>query len=368
MGSEMCIRDSEQLGGKAIDPPTLMDASIPLELSGEAVRTRLCIFTDHEGRERALRPDLTLPVAKLEAERLQSGGSGEQRYCYNARAYRLPSEPGLPMEFTQIGTEVFGGPSTSHADADLFEVVARAAEAGGVTPGKSWFGDLSIFPAFVDAFDLTPTTADALKRAFRQAGGVTALLTQNLDNTHSALAAQLTGASREEAEAVVRDVLGVSGIQPVGARSLEEIVEGLMAKAASASTGGIPKSAKLTLNKVLSVETDPLQAAAELSDIAKSAELSNVDEALNTLQVRMDKIAKSSPNYMKNTKFGTPFGRRFNYYDGFVFELFAKEASEAAPYAAGGRYDSLIAKLSGDRVYANGVGGVVRPDRMGGKS
>ena len=354
----------EQFSGEMVDPPTLMDASIPLELSGEAVRARLCIFTDADGQEQALRPDLTLPVAIQEASRLQAGGTGEQRYRYNARAYRLPSSPGLPLEFTQIGAEQFGGPSTPEADAALFAAVADAARAGSVRRATALFGDLAIFPAFVDALALGDAAAGALKRAFRQAGGVAALLKSDQGASRSGLAARLAGASWEEAEATVRDVLGVSGIEPIGTRSLEEIVDGLMTKAASVKAGGIPDDAVRVLEDVLGVEEALESVAGTLAGIAKSAGLSGLDGTLGALQSRVELIAKAAPEFLASAKFGTPFGRRFNYYDGFLFELFADGASTNAPFAAGGRYDSLIEKLSGGAVSANGIGGVVRPDRM----
>lgn len=360
----MTVSVFEQLGGELIDPPTLMDASIPLELSGEAVRSRLCIFTDANGNERALRPDLTLPVAIAEAERLKAGGSGAKGYHYNARAYRLPSSPGLDLEFTQIGTEQFGRPSTPKEDADMFAAVAEAARAGGMAHGTAWFGDLAIFPAFVDALGLGDAVAGALKRAFRQAGGVAAMLKADQSPARSGLAARLAGASWEEAEATVRDVLGVSGIEPIGVRSLEEIVGGLMAKAASVKAGGVPDEAVKVLEDVLAVEEAPEQVAATLSKIAKSAGLPSLDVPIGNLAERMDAITLAAPELQTNAKFGTPFGRRFNYYDGFLFELFAEGAPETAPFAAGGRYDSLIEKLSGGEVSATGIGGVVRPDRM----
>lgn len=356
----------QQAGGILIDPPTLIDASIPLELSGEAVRARLCIFTDANGKEQALRPDLTLPVAKTEAERLAGGGSGEQRYHYDARAYRLPTAPDQPLEFTQIGMEIFGGPSTPEADEELFVRVTEAAEAGGMTSGKTWLGDLAIFPAFVDALGLAEVTTAALKRAFRQAGGVAALLKNTHSKASTGLAARLAGASRADAEAIVKDILGLSGIEPVGTRSLEEIVEGLMAKAAGASAGGIPEDARSVLEDVLAVEAEIEGVTDALSAIAARANLNSMDAPLEMLQMRIDMIRKSAPKFLSGAKFGTPFGRRFNYYDGFVFEVFADDASETAPFAAGGRYDSLIEKLSGGRVNATGIGGVVRPDRMGG--
>ena len=58
----------EKLGGEFVDPPMVMPAAQPLELSGEAVRARLCVFTGTGGEECALRPDLTLPLAIAQAD------------------------------------------------------------------------------------------------------------------------------------------------------------------------------------------------------------------------------------------------------------------------------------------------------------
>ena len=45
-----------QIGGDVVAPPMLLRAKVPLELSGEAVRNRICTFIDQDGREWALRP------------------------------------------------------------------------------------------------------------------------------------------------------------------------------------------------------------------------------------------------------------------------------------------------------------------------
>ena len=40
-----------RLGGEVCDPPIVMPANQPLELSGEAVRARLCVFVGENGEE-----------------------------------------------------------------------------------------------------------------------------------------------------------------------------------------------------------------------------------------------------------------------------------------------------------------------------
>ena len=111
-----------RLGGDIVDPPITMPASQPLELSGEAVRARLCVFVNEMGEECALRPDLTLPVALAQAEQ---GVSGETVKRYAARAFRLPVVPGDALEFTQVGFERYGAPSTAETDAESFALVCE---------------------------------------------------------------------------------------------------------------------------------------------------------------------------------------------------------------------------------------------------
>ncbi|WP_084419607.1 ATP phosphoribosyltransferase regulatory subunit [Henriciella litoralis] len=351
-----------RLGGELTDPPVIMPANQPLELSGEAVRARLCVFMGENGEECALRPDLTLPVAIAQAE---AGVSGETVRRYEARAFRLPVVPGDVMEFTQIGFERYGAPSTADADAETFALVYEAAASAGIEAADVRMGDLAIFPAFVDALDLAPGLADALKRAFRQAGGVSALLNAKPGKPAHGLASRLKGASADEARAIVSDIFELSGIQPQGTRSLDEIVEGLLAQAADAEYGATPDIARQTLEAVMAVDTTAEQAADALLAIARQAGISGVEPALERLEARAAKMKALMPGALASARFGTPFGRRFNYYDGFLFEIFHPgDASSRKPFGAGGRYDTLLSRLSGGKVDATAIGGVVRPDRL----
>ena len=56
-----------RVSGVKAEPKTLLPAEVILELSGEAVRSRLCTFTDASGAEHCLRPDLTTPIAQMVA-------------------------------------------------------------------------------------------------------------------------------------------------------------------------------------------------------------------------------------------------------------------------------------------------------------
>ncbi len=60
-------------------------------------------------------------------------------------------------------------------------------------------------------------------------------------------------------------------------------------------------------------------------------------------------------------QFRAGFGRSFNYYDGFLFEVRSPVFADDAPVAAGGRYDGLPGQLGGE--VSGAVGCAVRPGR-----
>ncbi len=67
---------------------------------------------------------------------------------------------------------------------------------------------------------------------------------------------------------------------------------------------------------------------------------------------------------MRAIKFSTDFGRGFDYYTGFVFELHNAVRGKSA-LVAGGRYDGLLARL-GAKEAIPAVGFAASIDELGG--
>ena len=352
-----------QFGGDLVDPPISMDAKVPLELSGEAVRSRICTFVDQSGKEWALRPDLTLAVAQAEVAARQGGASGETLRTYNGPIFRLPARASDPLEYTQIGLERFGAPRGADQDAWLYATLASVSQACGLKAGQASFGDLSIFPAFVDALGFSADTAAGLKRAFRQAGGVKAFL-DGQDRQSQGLTGRLKGMSRDDVSAFVDDIFAMTGVRPVGERGADEIVERLYERAQAKAQAVVSKDQGAVLEELLAINVALADAPAALSQIAKSAGLSTLDPVLSAFAARTEQLLKQGEGvFLKDARFATQFGRKFTYYDGFVFEISGADP-DIGPFAAGGRYDSLLSDLSGGEIDATALGGVVVPHRM----
>ena len=354
----------EATGAEPVDPAYILPSDIPLELSGEAVRARLCVFSDHRGNEMVMRPDLTLPVAGQEADRRAAGGDGAKAYTYAARAFRLPAAADDPMEFTQAGFEWFGKESGPDADAEAFALVREAVAACDVTPTATEMGDLSIFPAFVEALGLARITTDLLKRAFRQEGGVSELLEAAPEPPAYDLQPVLDAGGSKAAEQAFLKVLADRGIPMIGTRSVSEIVAGLRGKAAVHAAGGVPDAARAALSDLAGVNCPAGEAAGVLDAIAAKHGLTSMSSVIERLARRMEAILSAVPGIAGEARFRSGFGRRFTYYDGFVFETFGQHLTSRQPLASGGRYDGLIEGLSRSKASASGIGGVVRPDRI----
>lgn len=347
-------------GGDLVNPPVLIPAKVPLELSGEAIRNRICTFVDQDSREWALRPDLTLVVAQAEVQARESGVFGETLRRYAGPVFRMPATPTSPAEYDQIGLEKFGAPNDVQQDVWLFETLTAACRAGGVTGGQTQFGDLSIFPAFVDALDLSPDVAAGLKRSFRQEGGVRAYLSGQ-SPAQSGLVGRLSGMSREEISAFADDIFAMTNIQPVGTRGADEIVERLFER--SHSKGGtVSDQAQELIEQVLDLEVPLTEAVQALRGIVDRFALSGLDGMLDQFSARTDALLTGrATDFIQSARFATRFGRRFTYYDGFVFEVGQDETRQRFPFIAGGRYDSLLRDLSNGQVDATGLGGVIVP-------
>ena len=354
----------EKLGGRKVDPEIVIDVTIPLDLSGEAIRGRVCTFTDESGREWALRPDLTVPVALMEIEQRLAGRTDGESFCfYQAPVFRLPMGSEESVEYEQVGFERYGAVQSARADAEAFALITHACEAYGVDTGNVTFGDLWLFPAFVDDLELSPETAEGLKRAFRQEGGVRAFLRGQDGRTSNGLSERMRGMSREAAAAFVEDILALTGIQTIGERTSDEIVERLYQRATTGGAESVPDEKQGLIREMLEVDAPFESALQQLGKLLKPIGAAKAAARIEALFETLKEIKQQvRPEWIERARFSTRFGRRFAYYDGLAFEV--SRCSGEPAFAAGGRYDELLGRLSSGRVKLAAIGGIVIPHRL----
>jgi ATP phosphoribosyltransferase regulatory subunit len=326
------------------------------------MRERLILVQADNGSEGALRPDFTIPAARLHIE---SGGAGG-RYFYEGKAFRAaPRGREAYEEFLQIGLEAFETRPAPEGDAEIAGLAWRAAAAGGRSDLTLHLGDVGLFAAFVDTLELAQPLAARIGRAFASPRRLHALLggaaaAPAAASNGDALSHLIAGLPEAEAAAVLEDLWSLAGIEPAGGRSAAEIVHRLAERAAVASAPRLAPEQAALIGRFLAIADAP---AAALEAVARLAGPGGrkLETALQDWSRRLAALADEGAP-VSALRLATAFGRDFGYYDGVLFEVRSAALGEHRPVAAGGRYDSLFGRL-GASLACGAVGCMVRPGR-----
>ena len=113
------------------------------------------LFDEH-GNVLVLRPDMTIPIARVVATRY-STAEIPLRFSYVAHAYRAIKQHRLqPREILQAGIELVGAPGPT-GTAEAITVLCAALDAAGLVSYRVGLGDASLFPRALAAADVHDT-------------------------------------------------------------------------------------------------------------------------------------------------------------------------------------------------------------------
>ncbi len=342
------------------EPSVLQPADIFLDRSGEEIRRRTFELTDPSGRELCLRPDLTIPTCRWQVE---SGNAYPARLCYHGLAFRhQPLEPHRPTQFWQAGLELLGVGDRAAADIEAMRLTVEAVRAAGLAEFDVKIGDLGLFAALVDGLDVPAQWRGRLKRHFWRAGYFEALLqrmTSGASNDSQRLLAHLGGLAPDDARKAVEGLLDMVGEAPLGARTREEIADRLLEQAADAAALRLDPEVAHVITEMLDVSGPAPEALARIRKLTKSAVL---DAPLESMRARLDALGALGIEPARVT-FAARFGRNMEYYTGFVFELWSRDAEGTVQVAGGGRYDGLLEALGAGRPIP-AIGSAIRTERV----
>jgi ATP phosphoribosyltransferase regulatory subunit len=353
--AEALVASYERAGYARIAPAILQPAEPFLDLSGEDIRKRMYLTTAPDGGEFCLRPDLTIPVSR---DYLASPAAGKiAGYCYLGPVFRHRSD--APAEFLQAGIESFGRPDKAAADAEMLSLGLEATAHYGLPKPDIRIGDVALFATLIAGLDLAPAWKRRLIKDFNRKAN----LAQDLDRLmlgganarpeYQGVLAALAGSDPTGAHALVTDLLSIAGINAVGGRSVGEIADRFLEQAALGASAKLPRDVRALIERFLAIAGDPDEAAAELRALAAEASMA-LTPALDLFESRTGFLAARGID-LKRVRFSTAFGRGFDYYTGFVFEL-TDPTRTGDPLVAGGRYDGLFTRLgSPDPIPAVGL-------------
>jgi len=342
--AETLVAAYQRAGYRLVAPAILQPAEPFLDLSGEDIRKRMYLTTDLEGRELCLRPDLTIPVS---CDYLGSSSAGAPaNFCYLGPVFR--NRGSSSAEFLQAGIESFGRPDKAAADAEMLALGLDAIAHYGVPAPEIRLGDVGLFGALIAALDLAPAWKRRLVKDFNRKSSlvhdldVLTLIAANAKPEYQGVLAALAGSDPKGARALVADLLSIAGISAVGGRSVGEIAERFLEQSALGASNTLPGETRTLIERFLAVSGDPDEAAAELRALAAESKIA-LGPSLDLFESRTGFLAARGID-VSRIKFSTAFGRGFDYYTGFVFELH-NAASDNGPLIAGGRYDGLLTRL-----------------------
>ncbi len=199
--AEALLRDLAQRWAYfEVIPPTFEYAETLAAEAGTELAEELYRFLDRDGRTLALRPDLTIPTARLSGSKLYDRPL-PQRFFYTGPAFRY-EEPraGRQREFWQAGVELIGAGSPD-ADAEILAFAARALERLDLSSFRFTLGHLGYFHGLIEDLNLTPANVRALQSA----------LDRKSQDDLAELVAQLALPSSAQAAAMA--LLNLSGSQ-----------------------------------------------------------------------------------------------------------------------------------------------------------
>ncbi len=331
----------EGAGYLFIEPPLLHDADLFLDLAGEDLRRRMFLTATNDGADLCLRPDYTIPVA---LHHMTTGAPARvAAYAYSGPVFR--QRPGETGEFQQAGIESIGRTDIMEADADTLALALKAVALFDFDAPTIRIGDSALFAALLDSLPLPEVWRRRLGRSF----GDNARLAAQLDELSGRTSrpkpdmAAFDATDRDETEDAVAELLASAGISQAGGRTAAEIADRFVEQQALIAGSDEDIRAVEIIRRFLSISGTPDEAALALGELA-AEEAPSLAAAIERFAHRTLGLVGHGIDTDRLT-FAADFGRRLDYYTGFVFELLDPRRTDGKPIAGGGRYDRLLSLI-----------------------
>lgn len=235
-------------------------------------------FFDRNNNLLALRNDMTAPIARVAANRLQDDNK-VKRLCYLSSLYRYENiQAGKQCEFEQAGVELFGA-SGAAADAEVIVLAAESLKAAGIKNFIISFGHIGFIDGLCREAGLSPEQVRRVKECLRR---------------HDAVAMEEIAASMADAGSSLQNVFERLLFLQGGRNLLDELAVLLQGEA--------------------------------------------VKKALDDLRQIYSLV--EAYGYGDYVSFDLGLNRSLDYYTGMLFEIYLPEIGFSV--AGGGRYDRMM--------------------------
>lgn len=145
-------------------PPSFEYADTLASEAGTQLAEEMYRFTDRDGRTLALRPDLTIPAARVAATRLYDQPM-PLRLFYIGSVFRYEApQAGRQREFTQAGIELIGAGAPA-ADAEVLALTVEALRTAGLAQFQLALGQMAFFHALLAELEAVGPALHGLQSA-----------------------------------------------------------------------------------------------------------------------------------------------------------------------------------------------------------
>ena len=327
--SENILRSVKSKGFKYIDLPSVIEANHIVQRSGENFRKFIFSFTDQNGSELCLRPDLTI-VSCLRY--LENNLKGKEKIFYSGQAYRKSQNKKDSIIRNQIGFEILGSKDEKNDDKEIINTSLKSLQNIKYSSGTLTIGNVEIFNLLISKLDIPKRWKLRLSRHFWREEYFNDLL-KRLE-TNSDVDPTIVEIDKKRYVKMLKEDLSNN----VAGRTINEILKRFDQKIKDPRRASKGKNVSKIIKDFLKIKCPINKAAIELNKFFKKNKI-NLAVDQKYFPISNNKVSKL------NVVFSASFGRQLEYYTGMVFKIDIKSKNSLKNISNGGRYDGLISDL-----------------------
>ena len=149
--SEKILRSVKSKGFKYIELPSVIEANHIVQRSGENFRKFMFSFTDINGKELCLRPDLTIASC---LRYLEEELKGKEKIFYSGQAYRKVQNKKDSIIRNQVGFEIIGSKDEKNDDKEIINTSLESLQSIKYTTGTLTIGNVEIFNLLISKLNI----------------------------------------------------------------------------------------------------------------------------------------------------------------------------------------------------------------------
>ena len=331
--SEKILRSVKSKGFKYIELPSVIEANHIVQRSGENFRKFMFSFTDINGKELCLRPDLTIASC---LRYLDENLKGKEKIFYSGQAYRKVQNKKDSIIRNQVGFEIIGSKDEKNDDKEIINTSLESLQSIKYTTGTLTIGNVEIFNLLISKLNIPKRWKLRLIRHFWREKYFNDLL-KRLE-TNSDVDPTIVEIDKKRYFKMLKEDLS----KFIAGRSINEILKRFDNKIRDPRGASKGKNVSQIIKNFLKIKCPINKAAAELNKFFKNNKINLVVDQ-KYFPTSKNKISKL------NVVFSASFGRQLEYYTGMVFKIDIKSKSKNRNIINGGRYDKLISDLGSEK-------------------